>query len=174
MAGGGSGPGGRSEFKAVVEVEGVAHTADMLARMGARAYNTLPLTEQLAEFLAASQRQRVEEAPWAPLTDDTVARKASQGEDTGILKDEWRPIGGTPTRRGNALYNALTTDGAPGQIKRATRTWAIFGVDTKGDLFYARFVQNVKGTKRRILAISAADGLAIVEKVANYVTHGAL
>jgi hypothetical protein len=146
----------------------------MLARIGARAYQTLPLTEQLAEFLAVSQRQRVQEAPWAPLTEGTVARKASQGEDTGILKDEWRPIKGTPTRRGMALYNALTSDGAPGRIKRATRTWAIFGVETKGELFYARFVQNVKGTKRRILAISDTDALTITERVANYITHGAL
>lgn len=174
MAGGGGGPGGRSEFRASVEVMGVQHTEDMIARMGARAYNTLPLTVELAEFLARSQRQRVEEAPWAPLADDTVARKASQGEDTGILKDEWRPIKGAPTRRGNALYSALTTAGAPGQIKRATRTWAIFGVDTKGELFYARFVQNVKGTKRRILAISATDALTITERVANYITHGVL
>jgi hypothetical protein len=33
-------------------------------------------------------------------------------------------------------------------------------------------VQNVKGTKRRILAISAADATILTIKVANYIVDG--
>jgi hypothetical protein len=174
MAGGGSGPGGRSEFRAEVEAFGVGETVEGLRMLGARAYNTFPLMEQLKEYLFMTQRQRVQEAPWTPLTEGTIARKASQNEDTSILRDEWRPIGGKPTRVGNKLYFALTMDGATGQLKTATRTWAIFGVKSHGkqELFYARFVQNVKGTKRRILAINESQALIITEKVAAWVRFG--
>ncbi|MGZ4530810.1 MAG: hypothetical protein ACXVXP_00490 [Mycobacteriaceae bacterium] len=174
--GGGSGPGGRSEFRAEVEVFGANETAHKILEIGARAYNTLPLMEALKEYLFETQSARVKSAPWAPLTEGTVARKASQGENTEILRDEWRPIKGTPTRVGNKLYLALTLDGATGQIKRATRTWAVFGADSAGNhqLFYARFVQNVKGKKRRILAISEGEALTITQRVGSFIRFGEL
>lgn len=172
MAGGGSGPRGRSEFRAYVEVNGAVESAAMIRSMGSRAYNTLPLMGQLAEYLAQTQRDRVRQAPWIPLADVTVERKIGQGSNPAIMRDEPRRIKGTPTRQRDALYRALTVSGAPGQIKRATRTWAIFGVDSAGNhqLFYARFVQNVKGAKRRILAINEEQALTITERVALYIT----
>jgi hypothetical protein len=155
-----------------VEVNGALQAGERLRMLGSRGYNTLPLTEKLVEVLAASQRKRVEEAPWAPLTEGTVARKVSTGENPAILRDEWRPIKGKATRTGNALYLALTLDGATGQVRAATRTRATFGVNTKGNLFYARFVQNVKGTKRRILAIDEATALTVTEMVGSWLFFG--
>jgi hypothetical protein len=174
MAGGGSGPRGRSEFRAEVTVTGATETADMLRMMGARAYNTLPLMEVIKEKLFQASRERVQSAPWAPLKGTTIARKISQGEDPSILRDEWRPIRGRSTRVGNKLYLALTLDGATDQVKVATRTWAVFGVNAKGNnpLFYARFVQNVKGTKRKILAINQSTALEITEGVGAWIRFG--
>lgn len=172
MAGAGSGPRGRSQLQAEVDVFGADTTAAAIRSMGMRAYNTLPLMEELKEFLFETQSARVKSAPWTPLKETTVARKVATEEDPSILRDEWRPIGGRATRVGNKLYLALTLDGATGQIKRATRTWAIFGADAAGNhqLFYARFVQNVKGTKRRLLAIGEGDALTITAKVANWIS----
>lgn len=174
MAGSGSGPRGRSEFRAEIKVTGAQETANAILAMGARAYNTLPLMEELKEVLYEASKARVEQAPWTPLKQSTIQRKSAQGQSTEILRDEWRPIKGTPTRQGDALFTALTVDGAPGQIKRATRTWAIFGADSAGNhsLFYARFVQNVKGTRRQILAINESTAMVIVERVANWIRPG--
>lgn len=174
MTGGGSGPRGRSEFRAVIEVSGVAETRAAILEMGARAYNTMPLMTELTGVLFESQRERVQQAPWVPLASSTVTRKEEQGSNPAILRDEPRKIGGTPTRSRDALYMALTVDGAPGQVKRATRTWAIFGADSAGNhsLFYARFVQNVKGKKRRLLAINEATAALVTERVANWIRPG--
>lgn len=163
-----------TQFRAEVEVFGVSHSVEKLTAMGARAMNTLPLMEMIKELLFEQQRARVQSAPWAPLADSTITRKASQDEDVSIFRDEWRPIGGKATRVGNKLYLALTLDGATGQIKRATRTTATFGVQSKGNqqLFYARFAQNVKGTHRQILGISDDDALGITERVGNWIYVG--
>lgn len=163
-----------SRIRLAVEVSGANKSAEAFGAMAERAYNTLPLTEMLVRELFDISRKRVDRAPWAPLTDGTVARKNAQGEDSGILRDEWRPIKGVPTRKGDLLYTALTQWGAPGQYKRATRTMATFGVQSagQGPLFYARFVQNVKGKKRRILAVSRADAAGISEMVVRYITSG--
>ena len=174
MAGGGSGPRGRSEFRATVEVSGATETAAAFRSMGARAYNTLPLMEVIKERLFEASKERVESAPWAPLTEGTIARKVEQGSNPAILRDEPRMWKGSATRRRDALYTALTVSGAPGQVKRCTRTWAIFGVDAAGNhsLYYARFVQNVKGTKRRILAINQSVALEVTEMVGSWVRFG--
>lgn len=148
--------------------------ADRIAAMGARAFNTFPVMEAVKEMLFEQQKARVLSEPWEPLKSSTIARKERQQEDVSIFRDEWRPVKGSATRVGNKLWFALTVNGATGQIKRATRTTATFGVDSKGNhqLFYARMVQNVKGTKRRILAISAADATILTIKVANYIVDG--
>lgn len=156
-----------SQLRAVVEIDGLTASEDMIKRMGDRAFNTEVLMEEMAEALEIAARARLSSAPWKPLTAGTVARKASQGEDIRLMHDEWRPIGGTPTRKGEALYTAL--DGGPGSYKLATRTTATYGVHTTGDLFYARFVQNVKGTKRKLLAIPAEFAVGMADKVASYV-----
>lgn len=163
-----------SAFRAEISVNGDLHAAERIEAMGARAFNTVPVMEAVKEMLFAQQRARVLSEPWEPLKETTVARKARQGEDTSIFRDEWRPVGGLATRVGNKLWLALTMNGATGQIKRATRTTATFGVDSKGNhqLFYARMVQNVKGTKRKILAISAADATEITLKIANWIYDG--
>lgn len=159
-----------SQLRAVVEIDGLTASEEMLKRMGDRAFGTEVLMEEIAEMLEIAARARLSSAPWKPLTSGTIARKASQGEDIRIMHDEWRPIGGTPTRKGDALYTAL--DGGPGSYKRATRTTATYGVHTNGDLFYARFVQNVKGTKRRLLAIDEATAITVTEMVGSWVFFG--
>lgn len=156
-----------SQFKAVVEIEGLKVSKDLIKDMGDRAYGTEVLMEELAEGLEIAARARLMGAPWKPLTDSTVARKASQGEDTQIMRDEWRPIAGTPTRRGDALWSAL--DGGPGSYKLATRTTATYGVRTTGDLFYGRFVQNVNGTHRKLLAIPEKYAVGMVDKIITYI-----
>lgn len=163
-----------SSFRAEIEVNGAAHAAERIAAMGARAFNTFPLMEAMKEVLFAQQKARVLSSPWTGLKDVTVQRKVAQNEDPSIFRDEWRPIGGNATRTGNKLWFALTLNGATGQIRRATRTTATFGVDSKGNnqLFYARFVQNAKGTQRKILAISDADALIITQKAANWINEG--
>jgi hypothetical protein len=157
----------RSQFKAIVEIEGLKASQDLLKECGERAYHSTLLMEELSEMLEIAARARLAKAPWVPLTGGTVTRKASQGENTAIMRDEWRPIAGTPTRKGDALYAAL--DGGPGSYKLATRTTATYGVHTTGDLFYGRFVQNVKGTKRKLLAIPAEYAVGMTDKVATYI-----
>lgn len=161
-----------SAFRAEISVEGVDESVTAFRAMATRAAHTLPLMEEISQILFEQQKTRVEGLPWTPLKQVTIDRKARTNEDTTILHDEWRPLkGGKPSRVGNQLWLALTLDGATGQIKRATRTTATFGVDSKGNhkLYYARFVQNVKGTKRRILAISDEDALAICLRIAGYI-----
>jgi hypothetical protein len=161
-----------SRFRAQIQVQGVAVTEGYLKEMGNRAFATEVLMSELAEMLEIAARDRLAKKPWKPLTSGTVARKASQAENTDIIRDEWRPIAGTPTRRGDALWTAL--DGGAGSFKHATRTTATYGVNTKGDLFYARFVQNVKGTKRKLLAIPADAAVGMVDRIATYILgiHG--
>jgi hypothetical protein len=163
-----------SSFRAEISVNGDIHAAERIAEMGARALNTFPLMEAMKELLFAQQKARVLSTPWEPLKDSTVARKLAQNEDPSIFRDEWRPMAGRSTRTGNKLWFALTMNGATGQIKRATRTTATFGVDSagRGSLYYARWVQNVHGTKRKILAISDADALVITMKTANWIYEG--
>lgn len=156
-----------SKFRANILVEGVTVTEEYLKGMGERAFATEVLMEEMCELLEIAARSRLSGAPWQPLTDGTVTRKAGQGEDTRIMRDEWRPIGGTPTRQGDALWTAL--DGGAGSYKIATRTMATYGVNTKGSLYYARFVQNVKGTKRKLLAIPAEYAVGMVDKIASYI-----
>jgi hypothetical protein len=160
-----------SAFRSEITVEGVDMTVGEFERMARRAVMTAPLMARISQLLFEQQKARVESAPWAPLKDSTLGRKAAQGENTAIFRDEWRPVKGRATRVGDKLWLALTLDGATGQIKRFTRTTATFGVDSKGNrqLFYARFVQNVKGTKRKILAISSEDALVISMEVAKYI-----
>jgi hypothetical protein len=156
-----------SKFRAQITIEGVNVTEAYLKDMGDRAFATEVLMEEMCELLEIAARSRLAMSPWAPLTADTVARKSSQGEDTRIMHDEWRPIGGSPTRKGDALYTAL--DGGAGSYKTATRTMATYGVHTQGNLFYARFVQNVKGTKRKLLAIPAEYAVGMADKIATYI-----
>jgi hypothetical protein len=161
-----------SRFRAQVVIEGLHVTEAYMKEMGDRAFATEILMSELAEMLEIAARHRLEKAPWRPLTSGTVARKEAQAENTDIMRDEWRPIAGTPTRRGDALWTAL--NGGAGSFKHATRTTATYGVNTKGDLFYARFVQNVKGTKRKLLAIPAEDAVGITERIVQYIlgVHG--
>lgn len=164
-----------SRLRVGVEVEGLNEALATIDGIGNRAYQTTPLMSMIVQHLAGISRERVEgEKPWKPLTPGTMARKSAQGEDTGILRDEWRPIAGTPTRQGDMLYRALTQDGAPGQLRHWTRTFAQFGVKSagQGELFYARFVQNVHGTKRKILAIKPDQAVEIGGMVARYIGHG--
>lgn len=156
-----------SRFRAQVTIEGLEVTEGFLREMGHRAFATEVLMEEIAEQLEIAARSRLSGTPWKPLAEDTVVRKSGQGEDTRVMRDEWRPIGGTPTRRGDALWTAL--DGGPGSYKVSTRTTATYGVNTKGDLFYARFVQNVKGTKRKLLAIPADHAVGMVETIVLYI-----
>lgn len=164
----------RSAFRAEITVMGATATAEKINLMGARAANTLPLMEMIKELLFVQQQRRVQSTPWVPLKEVTIARKMAQGENTAIMRGEWRMIGGQATRIADKLWLAMTLDGATGQIKRATRTTATFGVDSKGNhqLFYARFVQDVKGTKRRLLAISSADAVEILDRVGNWIYVG--
>lgn len=163
-----------SKHRVVVDVFGIKETSEALRAMAERAYNTYPLTRETVAFLADEQRERMNKSRYLPLTAGTTERKILQGENPGTFRDEYRPIKGQPTRRRDALYQAVTVPGAPGQIRRATRTWAIFGVDSagKGELFYARMVQNVKGRKRKILAISEKGAMTLGERAANYITSG--
>jgi len=156
-----------SRLRAVVEIDGLMASEALLKDMGDRAFATEVLMEEMTELLEIAARSRLNSAPWRPLTPGTVARKSSQGEDTRIMHDEWRPIAGTPTRQGDALWTAL--DGGAGSYKLATRTTATYGVHTTGNLFYARFVQNVKGTKRKLLAIPAEFAVGMADRVATYV-----
>ncbi len=157
----------RSKFGAVVEITGLDTSEAMLKAIGDRAFDTYLLMEELTEDLEIAARARNQGSPWAPLTEGTVARKASQGEDTGIFRDEWRPIKGTPTRKGDALWTALS--GGAGSYRASTRASATFGIRNTGDLFYARMVQNTKGTKRKLLAIPAEYAVAMTEHVVRYI-----
>lgn len=168
-------PNKLSNHRVVVEVAGAKESAEAIRLMGERAYNTWALTEEMVTFLADEQRERIKKASaYEPLETSTVERKLEEGENPEIFRDEARMIKGTATRERDALYRAVTVPGAPGQLRRNTRTWAVFGVESagKGKLFYARFVQNVRGHKRKILAISAEGAMTIAERSANYITHG--
>lgn len=164
----------RPAFRAEIEVFGVDQTAGRLKAIGARARDTFPLMERIKQVLFEQQAERARSMPWAPLQQVTIDRKIATQEDPTIFHDEWRPIKGSATRVGNKLWFALTMDGATGQIKRATRTTAQFGLDARGNrpLFYARFVQNTKGTQRRLLGISTANAEEILLTTAEYIYSG--
>lgn len=163
-----------SAFKAHIEVNGDVQAADALRSIGKRAKNTRPLMEVAVGMLAQQQKRRFDQKPWAPLAAGTVARKEYEAENPEIFRDEARFIKGSPTRVPDELFRAVTVPGHPGQLRYVTRASATFGVQSagKGPLFYARFVQNVKGKQRRILAISDADALALLKLCASYIYDG--
>lgn len=163
-----------SSFRAYVEVNGDTHAIDAVKAIGYRASHTTPLMQAIVGQMSMQQKARVEQKPYTPLGAGTVARKTSENENPEIFRDEARRIKGVPTRIPDALYQAATTPGAPGQLRRVTRASATFGLKSAGNgqFFYARFMQNVKGKKRRIFAISESDALALVKTVASYVYDG--
>lgn len=163
-----------SAFRAYVEVNGDVRAADAIKAIGHRAAHTLPLMEVVVGQMAQQQKRRVESKPYTPPQANTVARKASENQNPDIFRDEARRIKGQPTRVPDALYRAATSAGAPGQLRHITRASATFGLKSagNGEFFYARFVQNVKGKKRRIFAISETDALALVKTVASFVYDG--
>lgn len=160
-----------SAFKAYIEVNGDAQAADMIRGVGARARDTLPLMVELVDVLQMQQARRVAANPYLPLSEETVARKTRENENPETFRDESRYIHHRPTRTPDAMYRALTETTYPGQLKHATRTTATFGLQSagQGPFFYARFVQNVKGTKRRILAISSDDAMILLGWVEQYI-----
>jgi hypothetical protein len=163
-----------SQLKAVIEINGDAIAADALVAIGERAFKTRPLMEQSVGVLQNQQARRIESAPYEPLTEETTARKVRELENPEIFRDESRFIKGEPTRHADDLYQAVTSTTHPGQLRRVTRASATFGLKSAGNgpLFYARFVQNVKGKKRRILAISPANARLLVSGVASYIYDG--
>ena len=163
-----------SGFRAQIEVNGDVLAAERLEGIGRRARKTRPLMETIVGVLFTQQRARIASKPWKPLADSTVERKISENENPDIFRDEARRIKGQPTRTPDAMYQALTTPNAPGQLRYITNASAAFGLDSKGrgPFFYARFVQNVKGNQRRILAISADDALQLTQLVASYIYDG--
>lgn len=163
-----------SAFRAEIEVNGDVKAVDAILAVGKRAQETRPLMEAITGMLQSQQRARVNQSPYAPLEASTIDKKIRENEAPVILRDSSRRIKGVPTRVPDALYRAITVPNAPGQLRRITRASATFGVKSAGhgELFYARFVQNVKGKKRRILAISEGDALALVKVCASYVYDG--
>lgn len=163
-----------SQLKAVIEINGDALAADLLEAIGRRAYETQPLMEQVVGVLQAQQARRIQSSPYPPLTDETIARKVRELENPGVFRDEARFIKGSPTRMPDDLYQAIVSSNHPGQLRHVTRASATFGVKSAGNgpLFYARFVQNVKGTKRRILAITPANARTLTFGIASYIFDG--
>jgi hypothetical protein len=160
-----------SAFRAHVEVNGDAQAAYFIRQIGYRAAHTLPLMTKLVDVLQLQQKRRMEQKPWAPLEASTVARKISESENPDTFRDEARRIKGQPTRMPDALYRAITQPNFPGQLRHVTRASATFGVKSagQGPFFYARFVQNVKGKKRRILALTPDDALILTGFVEFYI-----
>lgn len=163
-----------SALRAYIEVNGDILAADAIKSIGRRASHTRPLMEVIVGQLQQQQRARVAAKPWKPLEDSTVEKKTRENEDPEIFRDSSRRIKGVPTRVPDALYRAITQAGAPGQLRLVTRASATFGIKSAGhgELFYARFVQNVKGNQRRILAISETDALALVRTTASFIYDG--
>lgn len=160
-----------SAFRAQVEVNGAAQAAGMIRAVGARARNTLPLMEEMVGLLQMQQARRVRSNPYLPLSEETVARKIREAENPETFRDEHRFIRNHPTRTADAMYHALTEPSYPGQLKHATRASATYGLQSagQGPFFYARFVQNVKGAKRRIMAISTDDAMIILGFIEQYI-----
>lgn len=164
-----------SAFRARVEVNGAVQSADMIRRIGARARNTWPVTTKAVEVLQRQQAARVESKPWMGLAEETIARKARESELTEVFRDEQRLIHGQPTRVADAAYSVVVgAIGYPGQLAKATRTTATFGLQSKGKQFfwYMRLAQNAKGNKRRYLAINENDALELTDVVATYLVWG--
>jgi hypothetical protein len=163
-----------SAFRAYVEVNGDKQIEESLREIGHRGSHTTPLMAQMVDLLQFQQARRVQSKPWAPLAAGTVERKAREGENTDILRDESRMIKGVPTRVPDAMYSAIVTPNFPGQLRRVTRASATFGLQSagRGPFFYARFVQNVRGVKRRILAISQKDALTLLVEVDRWLFKG--
>lgn len=163
-----------SQLKAVIEINGDDIVAESLLALGKRAYETRPLMERVVGVLQTQQARRIDAKPYEPLTEETTARKVRELENPDIFRDEARFIKGAPTRMPDDLYQAVTSSSHPGQLRYVTRASATFGLKSAGNgpLFYARFVQNVKGKKRRILAISPANARILVSGVASYIYDG--
>jgi hypothetical protein len=163
-----------SQLKAYVDVNGDVAAADALKSIGYRASHTRPLMEQIVGVLQAQQARRIQSDPYTPLAEDTVERKVRELENPATFRDESRMIKGKPTRVPDNLFKAVTSPTHPGQLRVVTRASATFGLKSagNGEFFYARFVQNVKGTKRRILAISPGNAQILVSGVASYIYDG--
>lgn len=160
-----------SALRAHVEVNGDAQAAYFIKQIGYRAAHTLPLMTKLVDVLQMQQARRMEQKPWPALAASTVDRKVREGENPDTFRDEARVVRGQPTRMPDALYRAITQPKFPGQLRHVTRASATFGVQSSGSqsFFYARFVQNVRGTKRRILALTPDDALILTGFVELYV-----
>ncbi len=161
-------PKASSSLRVECEVNGDLVTHDMLRLMGQRAYNIAPIGEAIGELLKKDVAARAQGQPWLDITDETKARKERQEELPLVMRDERRPVRGEDTRRPDELWDALTT--GSGTRISFTRTTVKYGIPVQGDLFYARMVENVKGTKRRLMAVTEEGAFAMAVLVSDYVT----
>jgi len=157
----------KTRFSVHMGITGADETCSALEDMALALIKSKPIMVKAMPIIQRQMIERMAEAPWLPLTEGTVERKIGQFENPEVFRDESRPIRGKATRIPDLLYHAIVTPGTPGALRRVTPKSATFGVESKNGqlLWYARFVQNVKGRQRRILAFTPANAIELAELV---------
>ena len=118
-----------------MQIFGDDKVASDFRQMADRSVDARPVFERIFNVLLEGERKQFGSggsylgSSWAPLSDETKARKAQKGQPL-------QPMVAT-----GATRRALTSKGAPGQRKSITRTQARLGLKRPGDLFYGLFHQ---------------------------------
>jgi hypothetical protein len=163
---------GAKAGKFEVRIEGGEELNDNMEAIAKRLLDGKVFMAEAVEMMQECSIERWESDPWAPEAPSTQQRKASEGLSTQVFRDQGSQ-GTTASRKRipDALYHAVTSPHDPGQVRRVTKSAATFGIRAsgRGPLFYARFASNVKGVKRRILAMNPATVLLITEKYRRFI-----
>ena len=163
----------RSKADGVIDID-CSQAEDMLEGVVERLKDMKPVNKQIVEVIAAKQAERFHNNNWAPLAESTKKRKESQGKSTEVFRDE--TSGGKQPREADGLYHVITTPNHPGQIKRASKKKATFGIKTTGQYYYAPMAQNAGGkkgkkgiTKRWLLGMEKTDVLIFAKMVTGFI-----
>jgi hypothetical protein len=163
---------GAKAGKFEVRIEGGDELNDNMEAIAKRLLDGKVFMAEGVEMMQACSIARWNSHPWEPEAQSTQTRKAREGASTEVFRDQ-RSQGTSKSRQRtpDALYHAVTSPHDPGQVRRVTKTAATFGIRAsgRGPLFYARFASNVKGVKRRILAMNPATVALVTRRYCRYI-----
>lgn len=139
------------------ESKGVAQAVTDLDKLGKRASDVRRVSEKVRSVYRKSNEQRFAgEAGWRPLADSTVERKVQGGFDP------------RPERRTGALYRALTSPRASGQVDVRDPSELRFGTT----LPYARYQQGTgHQPKRDLIDLRPSERKEIDRLIAAYIAR---
>lgn len=143
-----------------IDVRGEKQASRAILRMGQRAGDTRPVLAVVARQIAEIEETRFDdEGPgWAPLAESTLAQKARQGLNSGILDATGR------------LRQSLSSIGAPDQLLIIHDGLLVFGTTVPYAGVHQRGSSRVP--QRKVIDLQEGDKRLIVKTIQRWVIEG--